>query len=548
MNKDLWMAVQTKLQAKGFYKLSIDGIPGKGTRDALRDYQKSLGLQPSNPPDARTLRMMGLEPLKQSELIVPPWGVILDAKMGLHELRDKAALAAFLKSDGSTLGDPSKLPWCFAGETEIMTEDGWQRLDNLTAQRVWQVDAAGRASLTAFMPVVKDYDAEAFRLTGPTVQVTCDVGHRWWGDWGTVGRDKRQQPERFGTLDDLRSGELTLRAPESGAIGLDVSDADLMMVAAFMSDGFMHRGLVEFAVSRQRKIDALIGMGPRGVYHAKRAYGPRTKTPLVHIQFDVPPMFAVAFDAYKHLRREFITGLSAQQLRTFLAAYAVFDGSVRAKDGRITLYTSDPQTRDDLETAAFLSGYWPTVEAGGSSNLTKKASYRVGFTPRVGKRKCIRRADVERVHFTGRMYCVTVPESRIIIRGADLSPVVTGNCGDLSETVTLNSGYGPVPSNPYLAMNWDKFGVGCAPAYYVYARFWRNDPKGTEGHIGFLVGINKAGTKYRVRGGNQQNQIGDVWIGVDRLVTTRKPTAYKGGFSPLPILADNGEPLSTNEA
>ena len=33
-------------------------------------------------------------------------------KRGLHEGRDNAELRKFLKSDGPTLGDPAKLPWC----------------------------------------------------------------------------------------------------------------------------------------------------------------------------------------------------------------------------------------------------------------------------------------------------------------------------------------------------------------------------------------------------------------------------------------------------
>ncbi len=32
--------------------------------------------------------------------------------MGLNEVRDNKTLSAFLKSDGETLGDPAKLPWC----------------------------------------------------------------------------------------------------------------------------------------------------------------------------------------------------------------------------------------------------------------------------------------------------------------------------------------------------------------------------------------------------------------------------------------------------
>ena len=41
-----------------------------------------------------------------------PWMIEAKKVMGLHETRDRAVLAKWLKSDGKTLGDPSKLPWC----------------------------------------------------------------------------------------------------------------------------------------------------------------------------------------------------------------------------------------------------------------------------------------------------------------------------------------------------------------------------------------------------------------------------------------------------
>lgn len=41
-----------------------------------------------------------------------PWMIEAKKVMGLHETRDHAVLAKWLKSDGKTLGDPSKLPWC----------------------------------------------------------------------------------------------------------------------------------------------------------------------------------------------------------------------------------------------------------------------------------------------------------------------------------------------------------------------------------------------------------------------------------------------------
>lgn len=41
-----------------------------------------------------------------------PWVNAMLTVFGLHEVRDKARLAAWLKSDGKTLGDPTVLPWC----------------------------------------------------------------------------------------------------------------------------------------------------------------------------------------------------------------------------------------------------------------------------------------------------------------------------------------------------------------------------------------------------------------------------------------------------
>lgn len=45
-------------------------------------------------------------------VLPPPWITETQKVFGLHEVRDKARLSAWLKSDGKTLGSPDKLPWC----------------------------------------------------------------------------------------------------------------------------------------------------------------------------------------------------------------------------------------------------------------------------------------------------------------------------------------------------------------------------------------------------------------------------------------------------
>lgn len=41
-----------------------------------------------------------------------PWIAEAEKVHGLHEVRDLKALSTWLKSDGATLGNPSKMPWC----------------------------------------------------------------------------------------------------------------------------------------------------------------------------------------------------------------------------------------------------------------------------------------------------------------------------------------------------------------------------------------------------------------------------------------------------
>lgn len=41
-----------------------------------------------------------------------PWLKDVQKVMGLHEVRNQKELSAYLRSDGATLGNPAKMPWC----------------------------------------------------------------------------------------------------------------------------------------------------------------------------------------------------------------------------------------------------------------------------------------------------------------------------------------------------------------------------------------------------------------------------------------------------
>lgn len=64
-------------------------------------------------PGSSTSDSSAPEPQQPVPLVVAPWVQLGLKKQGLAETGStKAELMKFLKSDGKTLGDPAKLPWC----------------------------------------------------------------------------------------------------------------------------------------------------------------------------------------------------------------------------------------------------------------------------------------------------------------------------------------------------------------------------------------------------------------------------------------------------
>ena len=105
--------IQAELKKQGFDPGDIDGAWGPKTRAAVRAFQKARGLFVDGIVGKNTgAALFPLATPNALSSIEPPWYAEGMRRMGLHEVRNKAALWNWLKSDGRQLGDPSKLPWC----------------------------------------------------------------------------------------------------------------------------------------------------------------------------------------------------------------------------------------------------------------------------------------------------------------------------------------------------------------------------------------------------------------------------------------------------
>jgi len=434
--------------------------------------------------------------------VEPVWNRLARTQIGIHEVGDNSGpnVARYIAgAHAGALGDP----WCFTGDTEIMTAKGWDRLDALANDAiVYQADADGVLSLTTAKMVRKEYDGDVFDIQHESIRLTCDVGHRWFGQWTKKGGDE------FRTLESINTFGLHIPTARSGAVGLEITDRDLTLLAAYISDGSLHRGKIQIDVSRERKVTALAALNPAHIYHQKKAYGPITKVPMVQFSFTIPSEFPNLFTAYKVLSSAFINSLTAVQAQTFLRAYSMFDGN--GWGSRVQLYTASQAIRDTLISIATLAGFHVSVCEREQTGLCNGKSWMVGFCPSK-QRRMIKPEHIRRRRFTGSLYCVSVPEGRIVVRGNNGVPVITGNCAIFANWALESCGIRGTRSASSQSFRTDPNFVKLdGPAFGALVVFWRAPRAQGVGHVGFYQKENT--THVFTLGGNEGDMVKEEWL------------------------------------
>jgi peptidoglycan hydrolase-like protein with peptidoglycan-binding domain len=92
-----------------------DGVIGRLTTAAITAFQTSRGPKIEWPGTIGPMTQAAIvaasgDPSRRP--MVLPWMEEAKRRLGFKECEDSAALRARLKSDGASVGDPAKLPWC----------------------------------------------------------------------------------------------------------------------------------------------------------------------------------------------------------------------------------------------------------------------------------------------------------------------------------------------------------------------------------------------------------------------------------------------------
>lgn len=432
-------------------------------------------------------------------------------------------------------------PWCFTGDVEILTERGWVAFrDYDEALAVAQVHPDDLTlSLTSVIAAIrKEHKGRLVTVKRRGLDLTMDPEHRLFGRW--------EFPHRRGVKKDWADreihpvGELTGDGRASSLsipaiAGTDRRDAewpdrDLRLLGAFVADGFFHRDRAEFSVSREDKIEWLQALEPAHVYRAPRAYGPRTKAPLTTINFQVPPVFAVAMNEYKIIDPVFAWSLSRRQARLVLDTVTSFDGSAEGQYRR--LGQSHKGRIDALHHLAVLAGYQAQTGEGRTTGEFDSEQFTLSYEQADrGRPTIIDRDQVTTSIGDAPLYCVQVPSGLIVVRPPFGRAVIVGNCARFAlwaiQGAALELGIDdPTRGGGDLAgagkwIRWAKahdklIGAGSLAAAQPDAGAVACISTPGHGHV-MLAASFVEGGRFSTREGNASNRVNAHWRTVDSI-------------------------------
>jgi len=321
-------------------------------------------------------------------------------------------------------------PWCFRGDVDILTSKGWLPLSRVTEEdMVAQVSETGGVSFTPTLSLIKKkYVGEGWHVKTRTLDFVCDKQHQFWGYWGnrSIRNGNRSIGNEFRSLEGLTKNGLSIPRVETLSIGVPLADREIQLLAAFLADGFYHKGRIEIQVSKEKKLVALRCLSPDSEIPAKKAYGAST-APLTAFTFKKPRDWDALFVGYKELVPGFAEQLSAEQAALFVETYAFYDGSVRKQKEARTITTTNKSIREALITTGTLAGFILSVNLRAPSGLGSKEVHIISYSP-AKRTRTLRQPHVSRIALDEILYCVEVPEGRILVRDKNGNPFVSGNC------------------------------------------------------------------------------------------------------------------------
>lgn len=333
---------------------------------------------------------------------------------------------------------------CFTGDTEILTDSGFVRLDEFRADvdQVAQVTDQGLELVQAEF-IAQPYAGEMIASNGDMLNFKVTPNHDMVTTHGKV-----EAGAMYATTTTRGPWRIPMRVEATRSDDPTWADDDLRLAAYITADGSWNGTKVKIEVSRAYKRKALDLLSPERTYvrhSAGQIAQGRTRT--VRSNFDKAgysfpgDRIDRLVDREKSIDVRALMELSPRQARIFVDAWIEFDGHQNKRTGVRRLFTSREDHVRAFELAAVHAGYSVNVPRIRENDLSDRDGYMITVSS-VDPIKVIKpRGDqpgvVREQNADGVVYCVRVPSGKVIVRRNGFSMV----CGNCAEALALRKAF-----------------------------------------------------------------------------------------------------------
>lgn len=316
---------------------------------------------------------------------------------------------------------------CFTPDVEILTEAGFVRFDELSKGiKVAQINQE-TLHLSYVVPdeyIENEYSGNMVNIkSDKLVDLTMTPNHELLVlQSGSV--------KKTGVSDTALHDKKRMFVAAEHESGQDELTPHEKMMIALQADGSIHRekkhggASLLFSFTKKRKIDDFIALVNDTGYHwnevksvAKKGNTNKKR------RFIVDCLIRPSKNLWEHFS---LPDISASKAGNIIEYMAKWDGSI-LNEGMLYFSSTDESATDFYQSVAIMAGYKTnkTVQVDG-----RKASYKDVYRLFIDKKtNKIGTQQIEKSvsHYSGKVYCVRVPEGNIIVRRGG-KPLVIGNC------------------------------------------------------------------------------------------------------------------------
>lgn len=371
--------------------------------------------------------------------------------------------------------------FCFTGDAEVLTPNGWVKLCDYNDELVMQVNQDGSSQFV--MPIAKI----KHEYTGKMVEV--DRGGNYYSlttpDHRLVYNTKDGFKKK--AVQDFADGSYTIPtcANYIGGSGINLSDDEIRLFVAYSADGSLNKEScyakknvqrIRFVFSKERKFLRLKNILDNiGIQY--------TETVATDTKYKSNMSYYIGFtDEKSFLRKDFdwswLYNMTVHQRKILLEEVQYWDGGQIKTRNMSEYYSVNKNNIDFVQAMCHISGFMSTIKHRKINYENCTVSMLFG-KDHISWQKMWTSGQAKYIDYSGMVYCLQVPSGMLLVRQNEKISV-SGNCDALA---CIEAGYTNVVSIPGGAEddNWIQFNYDWLECFDEIILWFDNDNAGQQG-------------------------------------------------------------------